>query len=87
MLILTRKSGESFFIGDEIEVTVFDIQSDKIRIGINAPEHVRIVRKEIKEIKDENVKASETASKEKIKNLNKYLAASNQLKSLSPKNE
>ncbi len=80
MLILTRKAGESFFIGEDIEITVFDIQGEKIRIGISAPENVHIIRKEIKEIKEENVKASETASKDKIRNLNEYLTASERLK-------
>ncbi len=80
MLILTRKAGESFFIGEDIEITVFDIQGDKIRIGIKAPENVHIIRKEIKEIKEENVKASETASREKIRSLNEYLTASERMK-------
>lgn len=74
MLILTRKSGESFFVGDDIEITVFDVQADKIRIGISAPESVLILRKEIKEIKDENVKASAAASKQKLKSLNEFVA-------------
>jgi carbon storage regulator len=73
MLIISRKSGESFFIGDDIEITICDIQSDKIRIGITAPADISICRKEIKEIKDENVLASSSVNLDKMKNLNKFL--------------
>ncbi|NLK40308.1 MAG: carbon storage regulator CsrA [Clostridiales bacterium] len=73
MLIITRKSGESFFIGDDIEVTVFDIGTDKVRIGIKAPSDIPIFRKEIWEIKEENLKASKAAADDKLKDLDKFL--------------
>lgn len=73
MLILSRKTGESFLIGNDIEITVLDIQSDKIRIGIDAPSDVLVLRKEVKEIKEENRIASCTVTKEKLKCLNNYL--------------
>ncbi len=47
MLVLTRKKNESIVIGDNIEITVVDIQGDQVRIGINAPKNVSIHRKEI----------------------------------------
>lgn len=47
MLVLTRRAGESLLIGDGIELTVVEIQGDKIKIGINAPKSVSIVRKEL----------------------------------------
>lgn len=47
MLVLARRSGESILIGSDIEVTVVEIQGDKIRIGINAPKKVPILRKEL----------------------------------------
>ncbi len=60
MLILGRRKGESVLIGDDIEITIVDIQGDYIRMGIQAPREVSIVRKEIKEqIREENIKAAE----------------------------
>jgi len=37
MLILTRRIGETLKIGDDIEVTVLDVKSNQVRIGITAP--------------------------------------------------
>jgi carbon storage regulator len=60
MLILGRRKGESILIGDNIEISILDIQGDYIRLGIQAPREVSIVRKEIKEqIREENIKAAE----------------------------
>lgn len=47
MLVLTRKKGESFFIGDEIEITVLEQQGDKVKIGIAAPRALPVLRKEL----------------------------------------
>jgi carbon storage regulator len=47
MLVLTRKNNESIMIGDEIEIQVLSISRDKIRIGITAPKHVPVFRKEV----------------------------------------
>ena len=47
MLILTRKKGESIKIGDDIEIFVTDVKGDKVRIGISAPEHMKISRTEL----------------------------------------
>lgn len=48
MLVITRNQGQSFFIGDDIEVTFLEGQEDgSIRIGIQAPRDVAIERAEI----------------------------------------
>ena len=48
-------------IGDNIELTIIEIQGDQVRIGINAPKNVSIFRKELfLEIQDENKKAANT---------------------------
>lgn len=49
MLVLSRQRDEIICIGDEIEVTVVDIRGDKVRIGITAPKHVQVHRKEVYE--------------------------------------
>ena len=59
MLILTRKLGESVVIGDNIKITVTDIRSGQIKLGIDAPMDVTVNREEVvKEIKGENVLSS-----------------------------
>jgi carbon storage regulator len=47
VLILTRKVNESIQIGDDIEITVISIGNDQVKIGINAPKHIEVHRKEI----------------------------------------
>jgi carbon storage regulator len=47
MLILTRRTGESLHIGDDVEVTVMAVNGSQVRIGIKAPRHVAVDREEI----------------------------------------
>lgn len=44
MLVISRRIGESFLIGDNIEATVIDITGDKVVLGINAPKEQEITR-------------------------------------------
>ncbi|MEK3750263.1 carbon storage regulator CsrA [Paenibacillus sp. FSL E2-8871] len=47
MLVLSRKKGESIVIQDQIELTVLSVEGDTVKIGIAAPKHVDIFRKEV----------------------------------------
>ena len=47
MLVLSRQRDQTIMIGDEIEITVVDIRSDKVRLGITAPRRVQVHRKEV----------------------------------------
>ncbi|UKS64800.1 carbon storage regulator CsrA [Rossellomorea marisflavi] len=59
MLVLTRKTGESIQIGDNIEIKVVSIQGDQIKLAIDAPKHIDIHRKEVYlSIKEQNTEAS-----------------------------
>ncbi len=59
MLVLTRKSGESINLGDDITITIVEIKGGSLRIGIDAPPELRIFRKELYEkIKKENLLSS-----------------------------
>jgi carbon storage regulator len=49
MLVLSRQRDETIIIGDDIEITVVDIRGEKVRLGINAPAHVPVHRKEVYE--------------------------------------
>jgi carbon storage regulator len=58
MLILRRREGESIRIGDEIEVEIVQIGANKVRVGVRAPEQIRVVRKEVYDVGEENAAAS-----------------------------
>ncbi|MDV6376990.1 carbon storage regulator CsrA [Sporosarcina sp. GW1-11] len=47
MLVLSRKAGETIKIADNIEVKILEVKGDTIRIGIEAPKSVDIVRGEL----------------------------------------
>lgn len=47
MLVLSRKKGESVVIQDHIEITVLGVEGDIVRLGISAPKHIDIFRKEV----------------------------------------
>lgn len=47
MLVLSRKLNERIVIGGNIEITVVQIRGGRIRLGINAPEHLSIRRQEL----------------------------------------
>ena len=47
MLILTRKIGESIIIGDDIVIKVIETGKNNIRIGIDAPKEISVLRQEV----------------------------------------
>jgi len=49
MLILTRRVGETLVIGDNITITVCSVRNSQARIGIQAPQHITVHRKEVYE--------------------------------------
>lgn len=68
MLVLSRKKGQSIVIGDNIEITVVEIQGDMVRIGINAPREVTVHRQEVfEQIAAENQQAMQQSQGLEIK--------------------
>jgi carbon storage regulator len=62
MLVLTRGRDESIVIGDDIVITVVDIRGDKIRLGIEAPKSLVILRQEIYDaVRQENLDAASSS--------------------------
>lgn len=49
LLVLTRKPNQSIVIGDEIEITVVEVKGEQVRLGINAPKHISVHRREVYE--------------------------------------
>jgi carbon storage regulator len=61
MLVLTRKTGESINIGDDVKISIMEIKGRSVRIGIEAPKSMVIHREEIyQKIQEENRLASES---------------------------
>jgi carbon storage regulator len=77
MLILTRKTGESITIGDDVKITVLGIHGRQVRLGIVAPQKVVVHREEIYvKIQEENKKAVH-AKKGNLNKLNRKLTGKN----------
>ncbi len=47
MLVLSRRKDESLFIGEDIRVTILDIRGGQVRVGITAPESIKVFREEV----------------------------------------
>ena len=59
MLALTRKKGESIMIADNIEIVVLSVSGEQVKLGILAPKHISVHRKEIfEQIQRENQEAA-----------------------------
>jgi len=59
MLVLTRTSGEGIRIGDNVRVVVVEIKDNKVKLGIEAPQHLAIHRDEVYlRIQSENIEAA-----------------------------
>lgn len=59
MLILQRKEGESLLIGEEIEITVLAVEAGRVRLAIQAPRDVMILRNELKVAAQTNREAAD----------------------------
>ncbi len=66
MLILRRKTGESLILGDDIKITVVESSSDGVRLAIDAPKEVTVLREELAEATKANREAAGTVDKEKL---------------------
>ncbi|OAB47710.1 carbon storage regulator CsrA [Paenibacillus antarcticus] len=73
MLVLSRKKGESIIIQDQIELTVLGVEGDTVRIGISAPKHIDIFRKEVYESIQESNRESATSSPVNLETLMQHL--------------
>lgn len=71
MLILQRKIGEALYIGDDIKITIKEISNDKVKISIDAPRDINIVREELLLAQESNVEAS-ILNDETVKNLKAF---------------
>ena len=66
MLVLSRKLGEKIYIGENICITVVDIDRGKIRLGIEAPRDVAIYRQELLPLDQQQARAEAAAGQSKL---------------------
>lgn len=69
MLILRRKTGESLILNENIKITVLESGNDGVRLAIDAPKQVQILREELVEATKANKEAAAAADKEKLEKL------------------
>jgi carbon storage regulator len=68
LLVLTRKVGEKINIGDDIILSVLEIDRKNVRLGIDAPKSVTVFRQEVYErIKEENLKSAQGGSSDLLR--------------------
>ncbi|MDD2294308.1 MAG: carbon storage regulator CsrA [Eubacteriales bacterium] len=60
MLVISRKTGESLTISDNIKITVVSMGNDKVVLGIDAPKEIKIMREELLETIQANQAATQT---------------------------
>jgi len=58
VLILTRKREESIMVGEKIRITVLEVQGENVKLGIEAPKNIKILREELySAVREENARA------------------------------
>lgn len=75
MLILRRKTGESLILNENIKITVLESGTDGVRLAIDAPKQVQILREELVEATKANQEAVAAVDKEKLEKLKGMLEA------------
>ncbi|MEK5483888.1 MULTISPECIES: carbon storage regulator CsrA [unclassified Viridibacillus] len=71
MLVLTRKTGESIMIGDQVELKVLSVDGDQVKLGVIAPKSVKVHRSEVYQAIQEQNKEAMNVSQSLIDKLSK----------------
>lgn len=69
MLVMRRRAGESFLVGEDIEIQVLQVSGTRVKLGISAPPSVIIVRREVQITQDENQTAARSVTTRAIASL------------------
>ncbi|HWP51919.1 MAG TPA: carbon storage regulator [Clostridia bacterium] len=69
MLVISRKCGQTFHIGENIHITITEISGDKVKIGIDAPLELNVLRDELLQTIKSNVAAVHKADNNAVHSL------------------
>ncbi len=69
MLVLSRRVGDSIAIGDDVVVTILEVRSDVVRVGIDAPRSVRVHRAELLEQLESSNRQAASPSPDTVQSL------------------
>ena len=73
MLVIRRRAGEGFLIGDSIEVDILEIDGNQVKIGIRAPRETAILRREIAATRDTNLDSAQVVETNVLEEASKRL--------------
>jgi carbon storage regulator len=74
MLVITRKVGEELKVGDNIYVKIISVDKNQVKIGVDAPRDISILRMElVKEIINQNKLANQDTDEDIIHSLNSMI--------------
>lgn len=73
MLVIRRRAGEGFLIGDSIEVDILEIDGNQVKIGIRAPRETAILRREIAATRDTNLDSAQSVEAKALEQASKRL--------------
>lgn len=49
MLVLSRKAGETIWIGEDVEIIISEVKGEQVKIGIRAPRNIEVIRGELRQ--------------------------------------
>jgi carbon storage regulator len=74
MLVIRRRAGESIQVGDDIEIQILEVGPTRVKLGIVAPQHVTVLRGELKLTKEQNLAAAGGVTESGIRGLLRSLS-------------
>jgi carbon storage regulator len=60
MLVIRRHSGDAISVGDEVEIEIIECGVNRVKLGIRAPQHISVLRREVKLTRDQNLAAAQS---------------------------
>ena len=71
MLVLSRKVGETIWIGEDVEIFISEVKGEQVKIGIRAPRSIEVVRGELRQDVSKSNQESVVKNLELLKNTKK----------------